>query len=179
MSVRRFPLALALTAAVLAGCGGDPAGTGEPTVGPTPTATGIAGLDPAQLPDCVYPEQVDLPRWFPEDLPLPPGTYAAENLSRVQGYRRTVIVIQRNIDQLQEFVFERFPKEGWVVGRGDTEPGEVDIQFSKAPAVGAFRALDQFCKPGFSLVIVIYAPDRSTIEAPVPISPNPDATPIG
>lgn len=175
-----MPLRRSLTAAValaLAACGGGSTTPAAPTVGPTPT--GIAGIDPASLPECEYPDRISFPSWFPEDLPLPPGSYAAEKLTAVQGYRRSLLVVQRSLAEFQDFVLDRFPQEGWVVGRGDTEPGEVDLQFSRAPSVGAFRALDQFCRPGFVLVLMIFAPDREAIEAPPPISPNPGASPIG
>ena len=176
MSLRRL-LAATLLLLVVSACGGETATPAGPTAGPTPT--GVAGIDPASLPACDYPAKADLPKWFPDDLPLPPGSYATENLDAVQGYRRVLLVVQRTLADFQDFVLQRFPDEGWVVGRGDTEPGEVDLQFSRAPSVGAFRALDQFCRPGFVLVLMIYAPDRAAIQAPVPITPNPNATPIG
>jgi hypothetical protein len=174
---RRLVPAL-LLAAVVGGCTSPSA---EPTKRPRPGPTTPAGqiFDPSQLPECQYPESVRMPKWIPKDLPLPPGTYATQRLDAIQGYRRSLLVVQRTVDQLADYVLERFPEEGWIVGRGDTEPGEVDLQFSKAPAVGAFRALDQFCRPGFALVLMIYAPDRAAIEAPVPITPNPGASPIG
>ena len=120
-----------------------------------------------------------MPSWIPDDLPFPPGTYAAEKLSAVQGYKRVLLVAQTTLAALQRFTLDRLPQEGWVVGRGDTEPGEVDLQFSKPPAVGAFRAIDQFCNPGFVLILVIYTPDAGALVAPVPITPAPGSTPIG
>lgn len=174
MPLRR--LLSTVVAATLTACGGGTASPDDPAPGPTSTA--IAGIDRSSLPECRYPPKIRFPRWFP-DIPLPPGTYAAERLSAVQGYRRSLLVVQQTLQEFQEFVLERFPQEGWVVGRGDTEPGEVDLQFSRAPSVGALRALEQLCRPGFVLVLILYAPDRQEIQAPVPISPNPNATPIG
>ena len=177
----RGPLLGLVLTLVLASCSGGPAATPTPgPTGPEPTASANPfGFDPADLPECQYPPSVKMPGWVPEDLPLPPGTYATERLSTLQGYHRVLLAVQRPLQEFVDFVFDRFPSLGWVVGRGDQEPGETDIQFTKAPAVGAFRALDQFCRPGFTLVLVIYAPDREAIVAPVPITPNPNATPIG
>ena len=167
---------LLLLLPLLAACA-SPAPTSQPTTGPAPTA--VPTFDPGDLPPCDYPERVPSPRWIPDDLPLPPGTYTAEKLSAVQGYQRALLVTQTTMQEFQRFMLDRLPDEGWVVGRGDTEPGEVDLQFSKPPAVGAFRALDQFCDPGFVLVLIIYTPDSGSLVAPVPITPNPGSTPIG
>ena len=171
-SLRPLLLLVALTAACSSATPSS-GPTAAPTVAPAPT------FDIRDLPRCDYPDAVDMPAWIPEDLPFPPGTYATETLSPVQGYKRVLLVAQTSLAELQEFTLERLPQEGWVVGRGDTEPGEVDLQFSRPPAVGAFRALDQFCRPGFVLVLVIYTPDADALIAPVPISPAPGSTPIG
>ncbi|HEX9823866.1 MAG TPA: hypothetical protein VGB51_05655 [Actinomycetota bacterium] len=167
---------LPILVSALAACS-SPSPSATPTVGPTPTTTPT--FDIGDLPDCDYPERIEMPSWIPDDLPFPPGTYAAEKLSAVQGYKRVLLVAQTTLAALQRFALDRLPQEGWVVGRGDTEPGEVDLQFSKPPAVGAFRAIDQFCNPGFVLILVIYTPDAGALVAPVPITPAPGSTPIG
>lgn len=171
-----LPALLPMLLLALAGCS-SPSPSATPTVGPTPTP--VLTIDPQSLPPCDYPERIEMPRWVPEDLPFPPGTYAVEKLSAIQGYQRALLVAQTTLPELQRFTLERLPQEGWVVGRGDTEPGEVDLQFSRPPAVGAFRAIDQFCRPGFVLVLVIYTPDADALIDPVPITPNPGSTPIG
>lgn len=170
------PLIGLAAALVLAACSAEPSGQTLPTAAPTPTP--MVGFDPEDLPRCDYPEAVSMPAWIPPDLPLPPGTYAAERLDTVQGYRRALMVAQTTLREFTDFVLERFPDAGWVLGRGDTEPGEVDFQFSRPPAVGAMRSLDQLCRPGMVLILLLYAPDQGAIEAPVPITPAPGSTPL-
>jgi hypothetical protein len=63
-----------------------------------------------------------------------------------------------------------------VLGRGDAEAGEIDDQFTKPPSVGAFKAREQYCTPGFSLMLLVYIPDRTQVLTPA-VSPSPSASP--
>ena len=124
-----------------------------------------------------------MPEWVPDDLPFPEGTYASETLDTSFGYNRMILVVPGSLVELARFVLTEWPKQGWVLGRGESEPGEIEDQFAKPPAVGAFKAQEQYCAPGYSLMLVIYAPDQSQIHAEPttqggsPIAPTPTPTP--
>jgi hypothetical protein len=84
------------------------------------------------------------------------------------GYNRAIFVVPMQLIELARFVLSEWPKAGWVLGRGDAEANEIEDQFSKAPATGAFKAQGQFCVPGFSLMLLIYTPDVTRINTSPP-----------
>jgi hypothetical protein len=175
-----FALVLSVGAVGLFGCGGG-GGAGSPTPVPS-TSLGGAVLPPAvarptfALPKCDYPTKIPFPSWVPRDLPLPEGTYATRPLPEIQGYNRGLFVVPVGLTALARFVLSEWPKTGWVLGRGDAEQGEIDDQFTKPPAVGAFKAREQYCTPGYSLMLLVYIPDRTKLVIPSPtpsLSPSP------
>jgi hypothetical protein len=122
-----------------------------PSFSPAPVPTGI--------PECKTPKEVDYPDWIPDDLPLPEGTYAYKNLAPLGGYRRALFVMDVGTRQFIKLVLREWPKAGYVLGRGDAEPGEVEDDFRKPPAVGAFKANDVYCDPGYTVMYLIWAED--------------------
>jgi hypothetical protein len=110
-----------------------------------------------------------MPSWLPRDLPLPKGTYESQNLPNNGGYSQGIFVVPGDLSTIARFVLAEWPNSGWVLGRGDSEPGEVESQFSRGPEVGAFRARAVYCDPGFSLMLIIYAP---TAPPSPPTSPS-------
>lgn len=175
-----YALVFSLGAGVLVGCGG---GADSPRSVPSATAADSV-LPPArprptyQLPKCDYPTEIGFPRWVPDDLPLPKGTYATRLLPPIQGYERGLFVVPVGLTDLARFVLSEWPKTGWVLGRGDAEAGEIDDQFTKPPAVGAFKAREQYCTPGYSLMLLVYIPDRTKLFTAVP-TPTVSASPTG
>ena len=109
------------------------------------------------LPECKKPPEVKYPEWVPDDLPLPKDIYAYKNLPPLGGYQRALFVMELTTEQLIKLVLEEWPKAGYTLGRGDAEPGEVEDDFRKPPAVGAFKANDVFCSPGYTIMYLIYA----------------------
>ncbi len=128
------------------------------------------------LPPCEYPPEVRFPKWVPDDLPLPEGTYAQQRLEPLSGYDRALLVVPVELGELKNFVLEEWPAAGWVLGRGDEEPGEIEDQFSKAPAVGAFKAQSILCDPGYSVMYLIFAAERP--DAEVVLTPSPQGSPL-
>lgn len=168
-----------LLAAVLVSCEGP-----DPRRIRNPVLPSISPYTPAPLPKCQYPKKIRLPRWLPDDLPLPPGTYTKERLQSLEGYRRVLLVIPVTLDELTRHVLEVWPRNGWVLGRGDSEIGEVEDQFSKTPAFGAFRAQAVICDPGYALMYLIFtrnraAPGPVTSPKGSPLVPSPAPTPTG
>jgi hypothetical protein len=124
--------------------------TVAPSLSPAPAATG-------GVPECKTPKEVTFPDWVPDDLPLPEGTYAYKNLAPLGGYERALFVLQQGTRQFIKLVLKEWPKAGYVLGRGDAEPGEVEDDFRKPPAVGAFKANDVYCTPGYTVMYLIWA----------------------
>ena len=149
-----------------------------PETAPAPAPSPIQQINPEDLPRCDYPPEVRDPRWLPKNLPLPDGSYTMERLEPLAGYKRVLLVIPITLDELTTFVLEEWPKQGWVLGRGDAEPGEIEDQFSKAPAVGAFKAQAVYCDPGYSVMYLIYAPDRPPDPDAAPGIPSPRGSPL-
>src|SRR5436309_15399276 len=125
-------VALALAACSSAGDGKSTALRATPRVSirsPLPTAQGLT--------KCKYPKKISFPEWLPSDLPLPPGTYAYKHLPAVSGYRRALFVLKVGTKVFARLVLKKWPKVGYALGRGDSEPGEVEDTFRKGKAVGA------------------------------------------
>lgn len=156
-----------LFGACSSGSGKDPHKSPSPSAlaSPTPTATPFAGPTPAK---CKPPKKIAFPTWLPDDLPFPPGMYAYKNLSKISGYERALFVLPEGSTDFAKLVLKQWPKAGYVLGRGDSEPGEVEDNFSKAPATGAFKANDVFCTPGYTIMYLIYAKKGPAVPAPTP-----------
>jgi hypothetical protein len=162
-------LSLLVLAASLTACEGrDSRGVRNPVL------PSVSPYTPPPLPECQYPKKLALPKWMPKDLPLPKGTYTQERLQSLEGYSRAILVIPLTLDELTQHVLEAWPGAGWTLGAGDSEIGEIEDTFGKAPAFGAFRARGVICDPGYSLMYIIFTRDRS---APGPVS-SPRGSPL-
>lgn len=169
---RIAPLIAASTAALLTlgACSSDapharPSPSPSPLASPSATATPIAGATP---PDCKPPKKASFPDWVPDDLPFPNGMYSYKHLSPISGYQRALFVLPGGSSAFAKLVLKEWPKAGYVLGRGDSEPGEVEDNFSKAPATGAFKANDVYCTPGYTIMYLIYAKNGPSIAPPTP-----------
>ena len=174
---------------VLAGCAADPpAATGNLTTSGTNTPGLISGggvsrataVPVANRPKCAFPDPIETPDWIPKDLPFPAGAYTFQELSTEQGFHKAVMVIPGDLTAWAQFVIDEWPKSGYLLGRGDAEPGEIEDLFQKPPAVGAFKAAYVYCKPGFSKMLLIYAeqsPGLPVLPAPSGSPLNPSASP--
>ncbi|HXJ66501.1 MAG TPA: hypothetical protein VNN79_22305 [Actinomycetota bacterium] len=125
-----------------------------------------------QLPPCQFPARLDTPDWMPDDLPFPPGSYVTQELGLDGGFHKALMVVPTDLTTYTKFVLEQWPKAGYQLGRGDSELYEVEDIFTKAPAVGAFKAVSQACSPGYSKMLFIYA-DQSP---GLPVLPSPRGT---
>jgi hypothetical protein len=152
-----------------------------PSAAPLPQPLSI----PSNAPRCRYPAKLPTPAWYPSDLPLPGGTYASQLLPGAQGYFRAVFVVPGNLPDLVRFILREWPNKQnrWQLGRGDAEANEAEAPFQKPPAAGAFKAQGKFCSPGYSLMLIIYAPDRTQVsgagtqpQSPLAPTPSPSAS---
>jgi len=176
---RALPVVLAL---VLSGaCAAEDPGGQKVTASPTTTGL-IAGggitrptaVPTGNLPECPHPQQVPTPDWLPKDLPFPAGTYTYQELPPASGFHRSLMVVPGDLTSLAAFVLDQWPKSGYLMGRGDAEFGEIEDLFTKAPAVGAFKAVAVFCRPGFARMLLIYAEQSPGL----PVLPSPSGTPL-
>lgn len=164
--VRAARLARRLLPAVVAGvvmvsCGGDPVARGRRPRPSTPAISGALSPFPDEaelLPKCKFPKEIAFPDWVPDDLPLPPGMYAYQHLPPAGGYKRSLFVTTATTQEMTDLVLDEWPGAGYPIGRGDAEPGEVEAVFTKAPGVGAFKANDVYCRPGYTIMYLIWAP---------------------
>ena len=134
---------------------------------------------------CKVPPPLPPPDWVPKDLPLP-KMVPIKDLGKTAGYYEGLFVFESTTTKFARFVLKVWPEHGFQLGRGDSEPGEVEDSFAKPPAVGAFKAQDRICKKAhYVLMLLVYTPDRRNLPVPgtggsgSPISPapSPSATP--
>jgi hypothetical protein len=180
--LRRRLRAALLVAALLPACAWETeAGGARSGANATPSAFTSVPAPPqatVALPRCRFPKEVPYPGWVPDDLPLPDGVYAYENLKPAAGYQRAFFVLRNTTTaELTKLVLREWPKAGYTLGRGDAEPGEVEDDFHKPPGVGAFKANDVYCRPGYSVMYLIWAPDGPKGDFILP-SPTSRGTPL-
>jgi hypothetical protein len=189
-SLFRLLIALCAITSILVGCSSaSPTTSSTPSSGPS-TVTPSPGKKGhhrqeylSTLPKCELPPEIEFPDWVPADLPIPNGTYAYDRLTREYGYYRGLFVLPLLSTQFGRYVLERWPAAGFQLGRGDQEPGEVEAQFVRPPAAGAFKARDVVCRDPASFLLLFWAPqgpkDTTTPPQPLPgSSPSPGATPL-
>lgn len=144
---------LRLTALVLLfpiACGND-APAPSPRALPSPTSKAIEGG-----PNCRLPRRRPTPRWVPEGLPLPPGTYFYKQLSPKRGLHRGLFVLRVDATGFRAFIDRRWRRAGITTLRPDEEPGEVEDIFRTADATGVFKANDVICDPPYTRLLLIY-----------------------
>jgi hypothetical protein len=95
---------------------------------------------------------------MPKDLPLPEGVYAYQSFPVQKSFNATLFVVKQRLGTLVHFILTEWPKHGWLLARGDAELAEVEDSFRKPPAFGAFKAQEQRCTPGFSVLLIYFAP---------------------
>jgi hypothetical protein len=168
----------------LGACSGDgTAAKATPSVplNVTPGASATPGLGNAGVfptgnsppPPCDQPAPIARPSWVPEDLPMPDGTYLYKNYGYEGGYQRGLFVVPGSLNGFATFVLDKWPKAGWILGRGDSEANEVETSFSKPPAFGAFKAAGQFCTPGYNILLLVFVTDREAVLGNLGGSPTP------
>jgi regulator of RNase E activity RraA len=85
-----------------------------------------------------------------------------------------VMVLPGDLTTWIQFVLQQWPQAGYLLGRGDSELFEVEDIFTKAPSVGAFKAVQQTCAPGYAKMLLIFAEQSPGL----PVLPSPSGSPI-
>jgi len=128
---------------------------------------------PAQCLD--LPSEVARPDWFPDDLPLPAGSYVSLTPEqRAPGIDEIVFTAKGSLDDFVSFVLERWEDAGWSLGRGEREPGEAESIFFTAGTerYGQFRARQVYCDESYTEVQLFVVVDPSKTQQPG-TSPQP------
>ena len=92
--------------------------------------------------------------WLPADLPFPDGTYPITELQDDGRFRRAVLAVPLTYGDFVQFVLARWPAEGWILGRGESELGEAEDGFVRGDTYGAFRARRVYCEDGWSEILL-------------------------
>lgn len=123
----------------------------------------VATRHEAQKPDTTVetprcpelPARIATPKWLPADLPLPPGSYASRMLPRSGRVDRGIFVVNASLDEFVRFVLAEWPKQGWILGRGDREAHEAEAPLSRPGGrLGFFRARSIYCEPNRAEVLI-------------------------
>ena len=120
--------------------------TVAPAAGPTTTSPGCQPAPPAQANMA----------WFPADLPLPPGSYTAQEVQVSAPSKGVILVVPMTIREYVAFTLAELPKQGWRLGRGDSEANEAEDSFTKGTAGGSFRVRSVYCDASKSELRIVY-----------------------
>jgi hypothetical protein len=138
-----------LTAALLflSGCGGDGNGGSDQARPPgLPTTGAPVGTTTITTGACVAPPPPAAPlAWLPADLPLPPGSYPTREYPSEGRLHRGLLYVPVSISEFVRFALAEWPGRGYLLGRGESEPGEAEDGFRKGAFAGAFRARTAYC----------------------------------
>ena len=142
----------------------------------SPRVSRTTATPPANVPlDCLQlPPRRDTPASYPKTLPLPAGSYATDPPPSTGQYERVLFAVPTTLSDFVRHVLAVWPREGWVLGRGEAEPGEAEDNFYRPSAnvVGAFRARTVFCDPNWTWVFIIFGQSRAPGPTPT-VSPSP------
>ena len=107
-------------------------------------------------PDCHLPRRRATPRWVPENVPLPAGTYFYKRLPPRRGLDRGLFVLRSDAKSFRAFVDRRWRRAGITTLRPDEEPGEVEDIFQTPSGTGVFKANDVVCEPPYTRLLLIF-----------------------
>ena len=174
-------LAAALCAVVvsaLAGCSGSsaPAAGSSPRPIPTPTCPGAA-TTPSATPSSV----ANALSKVPFDLPMPDNITVLD-ASVQDGIQVLKFTTPTSLRQVVLFIVDRYPKAGYVLGRGDAEATEADAPFVKNKVRGLTRIASlEACKTLWLIATAATSGSSGTspLLSPHPTSSQTSALPFG
>ena len=126
---------------------------------------------PASAATCEpVPPAIATPAWMPPDLPMPTGSFATDDIPATSptAANRAMFAVPGTLIDFVRFTLSTWPTYGWRLGRGDSEPGEVENAMTKGDLYGAFRASSVYCGGYIAVVIVTMTvtPTTSTTATP-------------
>jgi hypothetical protein len=173
--------AAALSGAVLAavaGCSGSsPAASPSPKPVPTPTCPSAAATTAP-----TSPALTKALRNVPFDLPMPDNITLVDSTKTADGIQVVKFTTPTTLRGSVIFIVDRYPKAGYVLGRGDAEATEADAPFVKNKVRGLTRvAALETCKTLWLVATVATAGSTGTspLLSPHPTSSQTSALPFG
>jgi hypothetical protein len=146
-----------LVATATAACGSGSHSAAVPRGLPTTTSTSTLARPPTTAAGCSPTPRPGTPLgWLPQDLPLPPGTYASADTTNGAPVHRALLVVPLALRDFVVFALREWPKAGYRLGRGDAEANEAEDSFAKDVTSGAFRARAVYCDPNKIEVLFVY-----------------------
>jgi len=126
--------------------------------GPRPRSASTFASSTRFGPCQPLPAQAAAPDWYPADLPLPGGSYAAGEVPGPPSVRKGVWAVKASLRAfVQHTALEAWPARGWHLGRGDAEAGEADGNFRRGQEAGTFRARTVYCEQGWTELVVTFS----------------------
>ena len=168
------PLAAAVAAALLAGCGGSAAPpTATPSASAAPAAQAAPTCGPAPATELTWPAEV------PADLPKPPGAKRTDVQERTDGLTVVMFTTPTSIRESVLFLIEKMPAAGYTLARGDAENTEADAPFVKGELKGVMRMIAvEDCRTDWLMAITTGAPAGAPGGGTPLLSPRADASPL-
>lgn len=121
--------------------------------------------------------EIAQPDWYPDDLPMPDGSYAIDVPESSAGLKRVVFSATGTLSDFVRHALEVWPDHGWSLGVGEAEPGEAEDNFLKGERYGIFRARSIMCDQGRTWVLIVLN-DPEVEGVPTPgFNRNPSVSP--
>jgi hypothetical protein len=187
-----FPLAyrgvvkvvpVAAVAVVLSAVVGCSSSGSSASVGTSPKPiTTSACPSPAPTSPPASPAMAKLLRSVPFGLPMPDNITPVDTQKTPEGIQVVKFTTQSSLRDAVIFIVDRYPKAGYVIGRGDAEATEADAPFVKSSLRGLTRvAALQTCQ---TLWLIASVPTKSgggtsPLLSPHPTSSQTSALPFG
>ena len=165
---------------VVAACGGSGSvATIAPSARPIPTPT-CAGSTASAAP--TTPALGKALRKLPFDLPMPDNITVVEATTTKDGIQVVKFTTPTTLRAAVLFIVDRYPKAGYVLGRGDAEATEADAPFVKNKVRGLTRLASlEECKTLWLVASVATTGNAGTspVLSPHPTSSQTSALPFG
>src|SRR5438477_4420159 len=153
----------ALAAVGTAGCSRGSGVRSATSASQTRATTASSGAGSRFGPCQPLPQPGAPPAWFPDDLPLPAGSYAVGEIAGAPAtFHKGVWAANASLrDFVRHVALGQWEARGWRLGRGDAEAGEAEDDFHRGKAAGTFRARAVYCNTAWTELVVTF-----TAEAP-------------
>jgi hypothetical protein len=170
--MRLFACLVVGLSGLLAGCGASTV-----VVAPTPSPTPFTPT-PIACPRTSQPAQfAKWPAPVPAALPRPPT--ATRPVRAYHSFRLTVFTFKTSLSLRDAvlFVLNKLPSAGFVIGRGDAEPGQADAPFTGGGIYGQIRVnFVQPCRTQW--LVAIGAPTNGGSPLLTPVTPSASPVPL-
>jgi hypothetical protein len=182
-TVRGIVAATILTAlaTVVAACSGSSgsssSGAPSPSTVSTPTCPAVTST-----PSPTGPGVTKALQNMPFDLPLPSGITVVGSNTTSDGIHVVRFTTNQSLRSSVLFIVDRYPKAGYVIGRGDAEATEADAPFVHAQVRGLTRVAEvQPCQTLWLVATVTTTKNgvTSPLLVPHPTSSVTSALPFG